>query len=366
MSSKPDVTLQINLCAGDLAYAELTIPALIATHRADVCEVLVIADACRPQSTTALHSPSRFPVEAFADRIVRLRALCSRWLDEQLIDRVEWVEPETTSVSLLNAKYCGRATYWTHDHLGHAFTAYFAGWDYARTRYVLHFDADVILHQATGYSWIQAALVTLQADPSVLAVSPRIAPPMGEPAQSMVDLSQAGNGWQQSWRLERDQQGWRSNWFSTRCHLLDRERLAPLLPLVPARGRRWDHLCHKLNCALFPVYQLRPWFSDTPKRGLSWLADRVARRIALKVIPPFPLPPEVLLYECAAAAGKMSLYLADPRAWYIHPDTKPATFIDLLPKILRAVRAGAIPAAQRGFTGIRCSDWQPADANYPS
>lgn len=356
-----DVTLQINLCAGDLAYAELTIPALIATHRPAVREVLVVADACPPQSTPALHAPSRFPESAFAHRVEMLRILCSRWLRESLIDRLEWVEPGAPYIAELNSRYCGYATRWTHDHLGHAFTAYFAGWNHANTRYVLHFDADVILHQTKEYSWITAGLDVMGSDPNVLAVSPRVAPPLEHGAESMVDLSQAGNGWQQAWRLEKHPQGWRSDWFSTRCHLIDRQRLDALLPLVPARGLLRDYVSHQINRALYPLYQMRPWFSNVSKRGLSWFADRVARRIALKVIPPFPLPPEVLLYERARAAAMYCFYLGDARAWYIHPDSKPTALVNLLPKILRAVHAGEVPAAQRGFTGIRCSDWDLVD-----
>jgi hypothetical protein len=46
-----DVTLQINLSPGDIAYAELTLPALVQAHRANVDEVLAIVDRCRPQKT---------------------------------------------------------------------------------------------------------------------------------------------------------------------------------------------------------------------------------------------------------------------------------------------------------------------------
>jgi|GEM_PF-1242051 len=361
MSAPPEITLQVNLCAGDLAYAEQTVPALIATHRPDVREMLVVADACRPQSTPVLHSPSRFPAAPFAERVSQLRAMCARWLTDGLVDRVEFLEPDPVRVRALNLKYCGRATPWTHDHLGHAFAAYFAGWEHARTRYVLHFDADILLYQAPGYSWLRAAVASLEANPKLLAASPRIAPPLTEADGRMVDLRLPGNGWQPTWRLSREQQGWHSEWFSTRCHLMDRVRLAEQLPLRSQRGNAIEAWSDVLNRLLFPLYDARSWITDEPVRGVRWFADRVARRLAHRVIPPFPLPPEVLLNEHALRMGCECLYLGDPRAWYIHPDTKPAAFLNLLPKLLEATHAGQHPAAQRGFTGIRFADWEKAD-----
>ena len=358
MSATPDITLQINLCAGDLAYAEQTVSALVATHRPDVREVLVIADACRPQSTPVLHGPSRFPAAPFAERVSQLRAMCARWLAERLVDRVEWLEPDPARVSALNRKYCGRATAWTHDHWGHAFSAYFAGWEEPRTRYVLHFDADILLHQAPGFSWPRAAVALLASEPKVLAVSPRIAPPLSNGDARMVDMELPGIGWQPSWRLTPDECGWRSDWFSTRCHLMDRERLAEQLPLRSQRGSVIEAWSDVLNCVLFPLYDARAWITDEPVRGARWLADRIARRLAQRVIPPFPLPPEVLLNEHARRTGRECYYLRDPRAWYIHPDTKPVQFVNLLPRLLAGTQAGATPPAQRGFTGVRLGDWE--------
>lgn len=356
----PDITLQINLCAGDLAYAEQTVPALIATHRADVREVLIIADACRPQSTPGLHAPSRFPAAPFAERVARLRGLCDCWLAAGVVDRVEWLEPAPAAVRALNLKYSGRASAWTHDHLGHAHSAYFAGWELPRTRYVLHFDADVILHQAPGYSWVRAAIALLQSESRVVVVSPRIAPPLPGGDDRMMDLAAPGIGWQPAWRLTPDPRGWRSEWLSTRCHLLDRTRLAEQLPLVPARGRTAEAWSDRLNRLLFPLYDLRAWLTDAPVRGVRWFADRIARRIVHRVIPPYPLPPEVVFYEHALRRGCECFYLGDPRAWYIHPDTKPPVFVEILPRLLTGVRAGATPVSQRGFTGIRFEDWRSA------
>ena len=340
--SADDITLQINLCAGDLAYAERTVRALVATHRPDVREVVIVADACRPQSSPLLDAARRFPAAEFAARIDKLRGLCASLEAEGLVNRVAWLEPEAEALRRLNARYCGVATPCSHDHLGHAFSAYFLGWDSARTRFVAHFDADILLWQQRGFSWLRAAAEALQRDDSLVAASPRIAPPPDD--GELVRVHANGSGWSPTWPLARGAHGWRSPWFSTRCHLLDRERLARVLPL---RGRRPHGRDAAIDRMLRPLYAAGGWRE-------TWLGRRIVGRI-----PPFPLPPEVLLHEHAQAAGFGCLYLHDPRAWFIHPDTKPDVFLRLLPDLLAvAAGRGEYPPAQRGVSGVQFAAWE--------
>lgn len=341
-ATNPDVTLQINLCAGDLAYARPLVEALVRTHRPDVREVVIVADACRPQSTPGCNAAERFPSADFREKIARLRTQCAEFESGGTVDRVVWLEPDPIALRALNRRYGGIATAWSHDHLGHAYSAYFLGWDCARTRYVAHFDADILLWQQPAHSWIRSAVAALAADEHRLAASPRIAPP---PASGdLVDSSNPRSGWSPTWPLEPRESGWHSPWFSTRCHLIDRERLARVLPFPGAAGPAW------INTLLAPLYQL-PGLTGGAQPAL---ARRLARRI-----PPFPLPPEVLLHEHAQRRGFSCLYLRDPRAWFIHPDTKPERFLRLLPRLLESVvERGEAPDGQRGQCGIRFDDWE--------
>jgi hypothetical protein len=347
-TTAPDLTLQLNLCAGDLAYAESTVPALVATHRPDVAEVLVVADACRPSSTPWLHAGSRFPAGEFEGRVARLRELCAGLQARGIVDRVVWLEPRADALRTLNARYTGIATARSHDHLGHAFSAYFLGWDSPRTRYVAHFDADIVLWQQPGFSWLRAAVAALTRDETLLAASPRIAPPLAD-ANRMVNVEAAGSGWLPSWPLDRVPVGWRSPWFSTRCHVMDRERLGRVLPLGAKRGARNEGRAASIDRLLTPLYSL-----GFPGRSRGRVGGALRGRI-----PAFPLPPEVLLHEHAQARGFECLYLDDPRAWFIHPDTKPEIFLRLLPRLLSAAtQRGEVPPAQRGVSGVQFAAWE--------
>lgn len=348
---KADVTLQISLCAGDVAYCEQTVPALVAAHQRDVREVVAVVDECRPQSTPLINVPRRFPRREMASRLEQLHGIVGDWLHHGLIDRVVTVQPDPAHLRTLNARYGGAPTSWSHDHLGHAYSAYFAAWNCARTRYVLHFDADIVFHQAAGFSWVLAAIAAMQAHGSALGASPRIAPP--DSGGDLVRVGASGSGWEPTWPLERIPEGWRSAWFSTRCHIMDRERLATVLPLTPLAGSAAQRRACRLNRWLRPCWDLIDWRTRLP---------RIAHGLA-RAIPPFPLPPEVLLHEHAQRRGFFCLYLADPRAWFLHPDEKSAPFLRLLPRLLTiATERGECPPAQRGLSSVQFAAWDALSA----
>src|SRR5689334_1614679 len=104
--------------------------------------------------------------------------------------------------------------------------------------------------------------------PSILAVSPRIAPPPGNlAADGMVHVDAPGSGWLPTWKLTPASQGWDSDWFSTRCHLMDLDRLRGLLPLLPAVGARANAMRHLVNALLAPAYASRIWTDPAPVSG---------------------------------------------------------------------------------------------------
>src|SRR5689334_933696 len=101
-----NVTLQINVSAGDLAYCQQTVPALIELHRSDVEEIVIVADCCRPQASPYFHRETRFPPADFAKRIELVRETCAAWMAAGVCDRVEYLEPDAGRIRSLNARYC--------------------------------------------------------------------------------------------------------------------------------------------------------------------------------------------------------------------------------------------------------------------
>ena len=94
MSSMTDTTLQINLSPGDLRYAEMTVPALVAAHP-EAAERLAVVDCCRPQRTKIVNPDSRFPEPEFSKKVERIIAMTENFQEKGIFDRIEFLHPDT-------------------------------------------------------------------------------------------------------------------------------------------------------------------------------------------------------------------------------------------------------------------------------
>lgn len=308
------LTLQINLSPGDIAYAALTVPRLVAAHPR-VAERLAVVDCCRPQPTRIYHPHTRAPEAGFGERVQKIRTLAAELRRQGLFDRVEYLTPDDPRFRTLAAKYVQPWMTATHDYGGCAFMAYWAAFDLPRTRYVIHYDADMLLHQVAGADWTQTALPLLAANPHAIAAAPRTSPPWtDDPARDAATRHEGRPA-------VKVPGGWLNDWFSTRCLLVDRERLAAELPLV--RGS----------------FALSQWLRKWLNRG-------------------YPPGPELVLHRTLGPRGRRCLHLDDPRAWLLHPTRKDDLFLSLLPTMLAATQSGDVPSEQRGYADLRLEAWQ--------
>lgn len=306
-----ETTLQINLSAGDAAYAEHTVPALLAAHP-DVAERLLIVDLCKPQATRIVDPARRYPDPAFSLRRDKVAALARQWLAAGQVDRVEFLQPNDPLFGRLARTYLRPWAKETHDYGGCAVMSYLAAFELCRTRWILHYDADMLLYQESGFSWAAAARAALVADPRLVAAIPRPAPPA-----SQVDCPSLSEGLPSGDTAA----GWYNAWLSTRCFFCDLERLRPLLPLLQGR-LYWRVLLRKLA-----------------SRG-------------------YPVAPEILLFRRLQGARRYRLVLRDRRAWLLHPNRKDEVFQRLLPRLIPAVQAGRCPDEQLGRQDLVLDSWQ--------
>lgn len=307
-----DVTLQINLSPGDLAYAPLTVPALLRAH-ASVAERLLVVDVCKPQRTRIVDPSVRFPEPAFTHRADAIVAFAESLARDGFVDRVVVLRPDDPLFPRLRGKYLRSWVRDTHDYGGCALTAYLAAFELCRSRWLLHYDADMLVHQAAGVDWVAQARAALAADPNIVAASPRPSPPPrnGEPdAPTAVERLP----------LRATDAGWLNAWFSTRCFLFDLDRLQPHLPLLQGRVY-WETLLARL-------------------RGRG-----------------YPRSPEALLFRRLSAAQRWRLILRERGAWLVHPARKGPEFVAALPAILSAVASGQYPDAQCGEADLQLDAW---------
>ena len=354
MPTDSGITLQFNLSPGDLDYARQTVRRLALSHQTGIEEKLAIVDCCRPQRTKFVDPDRRFPEAAFYQRVEEISSLAEELKREGCIDRIEYVRPRSSLIATLSSRYLAGAVRETHDAGACGLMAYFAAFELASTRYLVHYDADMILHQSASYEWVKDAVVLMGRLPKALCATPRISPPFAENSEA-ADAPSLHEGRP----LVAVEGGWLNDWFSTRCFLMDLGKLAHYLPLYQG-FELWATRAKRLLAGIpAPV----DWGEDprTAAKHASALMPllRFAKYFAWRYGNPiYPLSPELMLFRRMAPAGGRCLQLSSKQAWLLHPASKPARFVELLPKVLLAVAAGHVPVAQRGKADIDLEAWE--------
>jgi len=311
-----EVTLQINLSPGDINYSNLTVPALVNAHRNNVDEVLAIVDCCRPQMTKIVKPDIRFPQQEFNQKVEKISAIAEDLKFRGYIDRIIYLHPNNSLQTILSRKYLGGWVNETHDYGGCALMSYLAAFEVTTTRYLIHYDADMLLYQAPNYDWSVEAKYLMDKYPRAVIASPRISPPFSN-GKNIPDAPSIHEGRP----LILIEDGWRNDWFSTRCFLMDIEKLNNYLPLIQG------------------------------KVLLETLATKYLNR-------GYPRSPEILLFKRISGSGGWRLNLKSEQAWLLHPTTKPPRYLELLPEIVKSIQNNVAPETQRGYSDIDLLAWE--------
>lgn len=173
-----DVTLQINLSPSDIKYAHITVPALVRAHKANVQEVLAVVDCCRPQKTKIVNPDKRFPQEIFDKKVVEIREIAETPTHDGYLDRIIYLTPRNTLQKTISRKYLSGLIHKTHDYGECALMSYLAAFELTTTRYLIHYDADMLIYTEPDYDWAVEARSFIGNHPEAVAATPRISPPM--------------------------------------------------------------------------------------------------------------------------------------------------------------------------------------------
>jgi len=87
---------------------------------------------------------------------------------------------DSTPTGRLAKKYFGSRVSRMRDFRGIPMFGWIAGLETAETDFVVHFDSDILLHQAPNHNWIQAGMALIEKDPQVMFVSPLPGPPASD------------------------------------------------------------------------------------------------------------------------------------------------------------------------------------------
>lgn len=310
-----DFTFQVNISPGDVNYAAVTVRALANQHLG-VENRLLIVDCCKPQASKLVNPLTRFPEPDFSGRVEKICALAAELKQEGLFTEVRCLMPGDEIFKQLSKKYLGGvvSSKYTHGAGATANMAYWAAMDLPATRYVIHYDGDIFLHQANGYEWWKDAAGLMADDSNIMFATPRHA----APTENTMPLPSFHEGTE----IEFKGDHWVHNWFGTRVFLLDRKKLQAELPLV--RGKL------KLELML--------------------------RKLPLRA---FPLDPEIILYKrLGITKSQRRLILHSTKAWTMHPVDKGDAFIQMLPSVINCIQKNEFPNEQAGYEDMKLSAWK--------
>jgi len=310
-----DVTLQFSLNQGDVAFASQSIPPIIQAHRKNVDEVVAIVDCCRPRRGLAASGDRDSRESEHKQRTKEICAIAEELKGRGYLDKIIYLHKDDSVLSLIYRKYLNNLIRETHDFTGTALAAYLLAVEVCNSRYILHYDADIFLYQSADYDWTCQAKHLMIEDPVALDASPRISPPFAE-HKHLADAPSL------KWaKPESSSRGyWYSTWFSSRCFLMDRERLFPHLPLVKGH-----------------------------------LIELLLRRILQRN---YPWNFEMLVSKRMGLVGGRRLVLKSQQAWIVHSAKKTSRYLELMPRIQKAILTGQLPLEQRGQENIDLCAWE--------
>jgi hypothetical protein len=301
----PPCTFSTFLARTDAPYFESTLPHLLRSCNFPFADRVALLDD-RPSTGDFLDRP-----EAGAS-LDSVRAGADRLLHAGWLDRVSFIDYSPAAIHRVSRIHFGAPLSHTHDFRGYPVYGVAYAIEEARTRYVLHMDADMLLHQAPDHDWISRGIRLLQSDPSIAIVCPHPGPPAPPAA-----LRQRGVAFRTDPRglllFQR---------VTSRKMLIDREKLALHLPVQPA--------------------------------AIGWL-----RRLARRNVRGGSLRPwEDLLTRLFVRRGLYRADLADATAWSLHPPDHGPRFVALLDRLIPAVEAGRFPPAQVGDYDLQLGLWE--------
>jgi hypothetical protein len=299
--SVADVTLLINLSAGDATYGYQTVKGLIEAHRSSVKEVILVVDTIKAQHATFYNHAKRYAEPQYSEKVQVILGAANRLKKEGLADRVIELKENDPAIKQLAKHYFKNRLTATHDFRGAPIAAYVVGMAACNTKYVVRYDGDIIIHQTPGSDWVIKGIAHLESDKTLIAISPNPAPPA---VGTVLKISYTD-----------------IYWFSTRCLLFNKDLLTQQRPL--------------LDYKYLPEFTLRKLMNRTYPPAFETV---ITRRLERKKL--------------------INRYLTNEEAWYLHPEDKGDLFLNLLPEIIAKAKAGQYPADQGGKEILQLDAWK--------
>ncbi len=307
-------SLSIMVARTDISFMMQTIPHLVRMCDFPFDRKVLVVDTA-PLSGDKVNRPGIGTME-------ELRECCAKLIRQGVMDEAIDMNYSPEYRRRMYQKHFGTSRLIpTHNYKGYPILGSIFSIEEVPGDFIVHFDSDMLLHQAQGYNWIRAGMEILEKRAEVAFVRPLSGPPSSE-----------GNFFQK-YDYSLDPDGfYRFKFFGSRTFLVNRNKLENLLPLpILWRGYRYR------------------WLSKLPSSFLTTL-NQVFQRGKLDSW-------EVMISQKLETTQYIRATLQDPRAWTLHPINRGTEFITYLPRLIERVEAGDFPPEQGGYYDLKLAAW---------
>ena len=284
-----NITLIINVAITDLDYAEINLLHLCKSHNKIQRRIIIIDNH---KSKSAVYTNYDHKLEA-------LMLLAERLKKENVITEI--ILSDTFSANnRLYKKYLGGIINENelYDYRGAPIWAYVIAFEITHTKYLLHYDADMLTYAPTQ-KWVDYAISKMENNSKFLCASPATYPVDEQFEKKDVEFC----------------------WFSTRCSLI--------------------------NLSLFKVLK--------HSYPLKFRLELILRRLLKKS---YPSAFESLVSQMMVKRNLTSIYVKSNAAYIIHPEVKDINYLNILPAIIESVEVNQIPNLQIGKENIDVEAWK--------
>jgi hypothetical protein len=251
-----------------------------------------------------------------------LRKCAQKLLEDGVVDRVVDFNYDPKYKARLYTKYFGSNLTPTHNYKGYPILGSIFKIEECRSDYMLHFDSDMMLYQAPGYSWIKEAIQLMENNPRIMFARPLSGPPT------------ANGEFFECETATRNSQGfYEFKYFGSRLYLVNCQRINQLLPL--------------------PII----WRDDYKTPILDKLPEGIKTAINIWTGKGKLDSWEIMVSEKIRQTDFLRVNLTNPQAWTLHPKDRSPAFLENLPSIIARIEQGDFPPAQAGFYDLISELW---------
>jgi hypothetical protein len=308
-------SLSIMVARTDLPFMMHTIPHLVRGCNFPFFKRVLVMDTA-PLSGDKVNRPGVGTMED-------LRAACQTLIDEGIMDEVIEMDYSDSYRREIYKKHFGISEIrLTHNYKGYPILGSIFAIENVPGDYIVHFDSDMLLHQQSGFNWIELGMELLKRRDEVMFVRPFTGFPLSSESQ-----------FHQTKSYDYDPEGfYKFTFFSSRAFLLKRTKFEQLLPM-PVLWLRFK----------------RQWLRKLPPRVLTSINNWTGRGKLDSW--------EVIVSNQLKHANCVRATLAHPQAWTLHPTQRSPEFIDRLPDIIDRIERGDAPKEQSGYYDLQLEYW---------